>query len=96
MAFYVLQTVIELTGMSVEGGRWMLNFTFFSAYEPVAFATLSSQDATAAWSLFATESHGWIPDLGPLGCDAVLVAWAVLGFATAFIVFCRRDLPAPL
>jgi len=96
VAFYVLQTVIELTGMSVEGGRWMLNFTFFAAYEPVAFATLSSQDPSAVWDLFASESHGRIPDLGPLGCDLVLVGLGLVGFVSAFFVFLRRDLPAPL
>lgn len=96
VAFYVLQTVIELTGMSVEGGRWMLNFTFFAAYEPVAFATLSSQDPSAVWNLFASESHGRIPDLGPVGCDLVLVGLGLVGYVSAFVVFRRRDLPAPL
>ena len=94
--FYILQTVIELTGMAVEGMHWLLYLTFFSAYEPVAFVTKASQDPDSAWCFFAAESHGVIPDLGPLGCDAVLLTLGILGFAFAVSVFCRRDLPAPL
>lgn len=96
VGFYIVETVIELTGMAVEGCRQLLYFTFFSAYEPVAFVTKSSENAGYAWQLWANESHGIIPDLGPLGCDLVLLAWGTLGVAIGAWVFLRRDLPAPL
>ena len=96
VGFYISQTVIELTGMAVEGMSWLLYLTFFSAYEPVAFVTEASQNPESAWRFFAAESQGIVPDLGPLGCDAVLLTLGALGFAIAMSVFCRRDLPAPL
>ncbi|MFC1758763.1 hypothetical protein ACFL2H_08350, partial [Planctomycetota bacterium] len=96
VSFYVIQTVIELTGMAVDGFRWLLNFTFFAAYEPVSFSAKISKDASYEWRLFNPESTGVLPDLGPLGCDTALLILGLLGFGFAFCAFNRRDLPAPL
>lgn len=96
VAFYVLQTVLELTGMAVENLRWLLRLTFFSVYEPVAFSTAAAKDPTTSWRFFAQESSGYLPDLGPLGHDAILIGLGLLGIVAGVIVFKRRDLPAPL
>ena len=96
VGFYVFQTILELTGMAVDSLRWLLRFTFFSVYEPVAFSTLASKDTSDGWRWLATESKGYIPDLGPLGYDAVLVGLGSLGIVAALVIFRRRDLPAPL
>ena len=96
VGFYVIETVIELTGIAVEGMRWLLYLTFFSAYEPVAFVTEANQHSNSAWQFLASETHGFLPDLGPMGCHTVLVVLGGIGFLVASVVFCRRDLPAPL
>jgi ABC-2 type transport system permease protein len=96
VGFYVIQTIVELTGMAVEGYRWLLNFTFFAAYEPVATVTEASKDASSAWRFWSPETHGMIPDLGPMGCNAALLSMGAAGIIAAAIIFCRRDLPAPL
>ena len=96
VSFYVVQLVLELTGMAIEGCRWMLKLTFFSAFEPVAFTTAAVKDPSSAWRFLAEQSQGLLPDLGPLGCDSVLLGTGLLGFVIATMVFCRRDLPAPL
>ena len=96
VGFYIVQTVLELVGMAVDGCRWMLRLSIFSAYEPVAFTTAAVKDPDVAWRFLAKESHGMLPDLGPLGCDSVMLGWGLLGFFLAAVVFCRRDLPAPL
>ena len=96
VGFYIVQSVLEMTGMAVEGCRWMLRLTFFSAYEPVAFTSAVVKDPQAAWRFLAEESQGMLPDLGPLGYDSVLLVWGLLGFVIAAVIFCRRDLPAPL
>lgn len=96
VGFYVVQMVVELTGMAIQGCGWMLRLTFLSAYEPVAFTMDTVKDPDSAWRFLARESHGRLPDLGPLGCDAVLLGLGLLGFVVAFVYFCRRDLPAPL
>lgn len=96
VGFYVIQTVMELTGMVVEGYRWLLRFTFFGAYEPVAMATNVARDHDLAWRFWANKSTGAWPDLGPVGYDTVLTVLGLSGFVVAAWVFARRDVPAPL
>ncbi|MCP4193475.1 MAG: hypothetical protein GY768_22915 [Planctomycetaceae bacterium] len=96
VAFYVFQTILELTGMAVDGFRWLLRFTFFSIYEPVAFSTQASKDLTSSWRFLAKESTGSLPDLGPLGYDAILLSLGLVGILLGVWIFRRRDLPAPL
>ncbi len=80
VSFYVVQVVLELTGMALENYRWLLRLSFFSAYEPVAFTTAAVKDPDSAWRFFADPSQGVFPDLGPLACDAVLLGFGLLGF----------------
>jgi ABC-2 type transport system permease protein len=96
VGFYVVETILELTGMAVDGWHWLLHLTFFSAYEPVAFVTAVNDQPATAWQFWASRSTGYLPDLGPLGCDLLLLAMGVASLIAAAIVFCRRDLPAPL
>jgi ABC-2 type transport system permease protein len=93
---YVVQSVIELTGMAIERCRWMLHFTFFSAYEPVAFITETVRDPQSPWRFWARESFGRLPDLGPMGCNLTLLSLGTLGLLAAGAIFSRRDIPAPL
>ena len=81
--------------MAVQSCWWMLNFTFFSAYEPVSFATEYAKDPDTAWDFFAGESLGYLPDLGPLGCDFALLLMGLTAAAVGAFVFIKRDLPAP-
>jgi ABC-2 type transport system permease protein len=96
VAFYVFQTILELIGMAMTGMRWLLSFTFFSAYEPVAIATGTSRNSAFAWRFLDAESSGFLPDLGPLGFDALLLAIGISGMGLAAWIFRNRDLPAPL
>ena len=96
VSFYVFQTILELTGMAVDGFRWLLRLTFFSIYEPVAFSTRASKDPATSWRFFSEDSKGYLPDLGPLGYDAILLGLGLAGIAIGVLVFRRRDLPAPL
>lgn len=96
VGFYVVETVLELTGMAIDSLRWLLHLTFFSAYEPVAFVTKVARNQDLAWRFWAIESTGRWPDLGPLGCDLLLIGLGMLGMIVGMILFCRRDLPAPL
>lgn len=96
VTFYILQTIVEVVGLAVDGCRWMLGLTFFSVYEPVAIATAAAKDSTVNWRFFAEESLGYLPDLGPLGFDVVLLSLGIGGFVLGAWIFQRRDLPAPL
>jgi ABC-2 type transport system permease protein len=96
VGFYVVQSVLELIGMAMPNCRWMLKLTLFSAYEPVAFVTAASRRPEVIWEVWSSESKGVLPDLGPLGCDLVLLGVGMLGLLIGLVIFCRRDLPAPL
>ena len=96
VAFYIIQTVMELTGKAVDGFRWMLKLTVFSLYEPVSFATKTAKDPDFAWAFFRSESMGYLPDLGPMGLDFLLFGLGVSAISVACYCFCKRDIPAPL
>ena len=82
--------------MAVDGWGWLLNVTFFAAYEPVAFVIDSTKSADVAWQFWRPETAGLLPDLGPMGCISLLVGLGGLGMLIGTVVFCRRDIPAPL
>jgi len=96
VGFYVISTILELLGTAVAGLSWVKNLTFFSAYEPIRFVCEAVQDPQREWALLVRDSQGVISELGPLGYDFVLIGLGLVGIITATIVFCRRDLPAPL
>jgi len=97
VGFYVVETILELVGLAFAGLDWVKGLTFFSAYEPIAFVTRSRSDPDYAWC-FATNAAGkhGATHLGPLGCDAILLLLGSLGIVAALVIFCRRDLPAPM
>jgi ABC-2 type transport system permease protein len=96
VGFYVVQSVIELVGMAIQRCRWMLHLTFFAAYEPVAFVTQSAKQPETPWLFWASQSAGSLPDLGPMGCNTVLLVLGAAGLLAANLIFHRRDIPAPL
>ena len=54
-----------------------------------------SSDLPKAWSLWVGTAGGSF-ELGGLGYDSILIGLGLACYAAAAIVFCRRDLPAPL
>ena len=96
VAVYVVSTILELLGLAVDGFEWAKAFTFFSAYEPVRFVTeaLSNPDREWAWIVQDTTHDAWT--LGPLGGTGILLVLGILGIVMGTVVFCRRDLPAPI
>ncbi len=95
VGFYVVQTIFELVGLAVERMEWIKRFTFFTAYEPIAFVARSVESPETAWTFFLSDDTH-LTHLGPLGYDAILVGLGLAGLVAGTIVFCRRDLPAPL
>ncbi len=60
------------------------------------FVSESVSNPELAWAWFERNSAGQIIDLGPLTCDAILLALGSATFAVGLVTFCRRDLPAPI
>ena len=93
---YVLSSILELLGLAVEGFEWVKAFTFFAAYEPVRFVTEALSNPDREWAWIVTESADTVWKLGPLGGTTVLLTLGIAGIVMGAVVFCRRDLPAPI
>lgn len=96
VAFYVLSTIVELLGLAVDGMKWVKYFTFFAAYEPVRFTSEAVTYPDREWAWIVRDAEGAFAAWGPLSCDALLIGLGVLGIVCGSVIFCRRDLPAPL
>ena len=96
VGFYIVQTILEVIGLAVEGWGWIKGFTFFSAYEPIRFVSEVVRTPGARWAWVTTGADGSWTGLGPMGGNAILVGLGGIAIAAATVVFCRRDLPAPL
>lgn len=96
IGFYVVQMLAELLGQAIDALHWLRWFSFFRAYEPVMFVSKSINNPQLAWSWLEVNETGQLVDLGPLGCDAILLVLGAVAFGIAGFVFCRRDLPAPI
>lgn len=95
-AIYVVQIIMKIVGLAADSTRWLLKWTFFSAYEPERFVSLAVHSPTAAWSFWLTDDQGHFVAWGPLSYDLLLVGMGVAAYVLAAWVFCRRDLPAPV
>jgi ABC-2 type transport system permease protein len=96
VAIYVVQIIMEVIALAVEGWSWLRWFTFFSAYEPIAITSRTLSDPFYAWSWVQWDQQGnWVA-LGPMGYDSVLIGLGLIGYVSAAVVFQRRDVPAPL
>lgn len=96
VGFYVTQMVFEVLGQALESVSWLRCLTFLRAYEPVVFVSKSLKNPDFAWNWFETDAAGRWVDLGPLAGDAILLGLGGVTLITAAVIFCRRDLPAPL
>jgi ABC-2 type transport system permease protein len=96
VGFYVVEMVLEVVGLAVEGLQWIKSLTFLSAYEPIRFVSEALRDPAGRWAFFIVDDAGAWNGLGPLGLDAVLIGLGAIGIIAATLIFCRRDLPAPL
>jgi ABC-2 type transport system permease protein len=95
VGIYVVQMILKIVGMAVDDYAWLLKCTFFTAYEPESFVRIALNSPRDTWSVILYEQGQWV-ELGPLGYDLVLILLGSVAYVLAAIVFCRRDLPAPL
>lgn len=90
-AFYVIEMIAKVIARAVKNWQWLEHFTIFTAFEPQALVL----DTQHAWTLHYTAPNG-ATMLGGLGYDAILVGLGLACYAGATLIFCRRDIPAPL
>ncbi len=93
---YVVQLIMKIVGLASERFQWLLSWTFFTAYDPERFVSVSVNMPHSAWRLIMVDQQGQWLGLGPLGYDSVLIGMGFTAYVAATVIFCRRDLPAPL
>lgn len=95
VGIFVGQTVLKVLGVTVGRFAWVLNFTFFTAYEPESFVSIAVNHPEHAWSVWM-HADGRDLGFGPLVYDLVLLGLGLGSYLLAAVIFSRRDLPAPL
>lgn len=94
ITIYVFQIVLFGLGKAAESLSWLTHFTFFDLYRPQPIAKAAILDGqSAAWSLLPVEPDA---SLGPFVFTLILLLLGVVAYASAIVVFRKRDLPAPL
>jgi ABC-2 type transport system permease protein len=88
---YIVEMIFKVVGMTAIGWRWLNYLTFFTLFEPEPLAL----DAQKAWSWRVAVPNGGM-ELAGLGFDALLLGMGLACYGLATVIFCRRDLPAPL
>jgi len=96
VGIYIVQVIIKVLALATDDLRWLLNCTFFTAFEPERFVSIAANTPEHTWSLALFDEAGCWIGLGPLGYDLILIGMGLLAYVGATVVFHRRDLPAPL
>ncbi len=89
-AFYAVEMVVKVVGRLAAPVHWLIYGSFFTAYEPQSLIA----DSRRAWSFWIHDDGSLL--IGGLGNDAVLLGLGLACYLAAAVIFCRRDLPAPL
>jgi ABC-2 type transport system permease protein len=92
----VVQYIMKGFAVATERLWWLKRLTFFTAYEPQVFVGLAVDQPERAWSVLLLDDQGKWMDLGPLGYNLILLGIGLASYVAATVIFCRRDLPAPL
>lgn len=96
VGFYVVQLIVKIVGMSADELKWMQCLSVFTAFEPEAFVAIADRTPFDTWSIVVYDQNNNFRDLGPLGYDLILVVLGIISYFVSAVIFCRRDLPAPL
>jgi hypothetical protein len=88
---YAISMVVKIVGRMAPGWDWLSYCSFFTPFEPQMLVS----DAGRAWSLWGRSAAGAI-EMGGLGYDSILIGLGLVFYVVASIIFCHRDLPAPL
>lgn len=89
--FYAVSMVTKIIGRVVPHWHWVSYGSFFTPFEP----QLLVSNASKAWAVWVPKAKGSF-ELGGLGYDSILIGLGLVAYVGAAVIFCRRDLPAPL
>ena len=93
---YMIAAMIKILGMSSPAFEWTEWLTFFSLYEPELSVKLYQLDSSAFWQLMMYNEDGSWKGFGQFGHNLILLLGTLGFFGSAYRIFKRRDVPAPL
>lgn len=96
IGIYILQALLFALGKSTAATRFLIYFTFISAYQPDWMVQAVSSLGISSSSIAITSPQWPGFQFGPAGYSLFLIAMGMVAYASAVCVFARRDLPAPL
>jgi ABC-2 type transport system permease protein len=96
VGFVVVQMAMRILSDTAPALHWMAYGTILSAFEPQVVVSVAVNTPQQLWSLAQYDPAGNLVALGPLGYYLLFLVPGVLSFVVGTIIFCRRDLPAPL
>ena len=96
VGIYVIQLTIKIAGLAATDLSWLMNLSFFTAYEPEAFTSVALHQPDQTWTIWRADHTGTTQRLGALGANLLLVGMGTAFYVAANVIFSKRDLPAPL
>lgn len=96
VGFYVVQLIIKVAALASDRLSWLTYCSVFTAYEPEALVSVAVNFPEETWSIFRFDDEGNFRRLGPLGYDLILLGLGWVTYTASAIIFCKRDIPAPL
>lgn len=96
IGIYILQALLFGLGKSTAMTKFLLFFTFLSAYQPDWMVQAVSSLGISASSVWISSAQWPGFQFGPAGYSLFLIGMGLIAYAIAIFSFARRDLPAPL
>ncbi|MGY8768491.1 MAG: hypothetical protein ACKVH8_08705 [Pirellulales bacterium] len=93
--FLIIQMILRVLSLSIEGQEWLAYFTILSWYEPEVLATFAVHEPDSLWC-FLFENQAGEPVYGAWSYLGWLLLGSVASYGAAFWLFKSRDLPAPI
>jgi ABC-2 type transport system permease protein len=99
IGIYIAQLLLFVLSKSTPKTRFLMPFSFFSAYQPDWMVQVIANHEMSPWTILrrhAVSSGGSIRwEIGPLGFSMILISLGIMLYGLACWIFCRRDIPAP-
>ncbi|MBA61401.1 MAG: hypothetical protein CMJ76_03455 [Planctomycetaceae bacterium] len=95
VGFVIIQQSIRILAISKPEYNYLLNFTFFNPFDPEGLVNVLTEDPEQFWQFWQYRPEGSIR-LSNLGCHCLLIGFGLLCYFIGNVVFCKRDLPAPI
>jgi ABC-2 type transport system permease protein len=91
-AVYIVSVALAILANMNESWGWLDYVTFMSAYKPQTMVALPDE----AWSLVSHRGPGGAASAGLGGLQLVLLGIGAAFYTLGGIIFCNREIPAPV